>query len=200
MITIPYAGWCFIAALAVVFLSSWLMGRQSRFLFTKDPIRRPFSLFEMQFPAKSYDLENLINGIYQLPADAAKTVRALKVQLLLDYFLFIPAVYGGIFILSMHLAAGMQTSVGRCWFMGLAWAQVIPFILDYIENTYFWIMIGKRNIPIPRPTPFQPPKTSRSFRAFQWLELFKWGLPLLAFSCCLSLLAYLWLSGKCWPY
>ena len=200
MITIPYAGWCFIAALAVVFLSSWLMGRQSRYLFTKDPIRRRFSLFEMQFPAKSFDLENLINGIYQLPADAARTVRALRMQFVLDYLLFIPAAYGGLFVLCMHLAGGMQTAMGRYWFLGLAWAQIVPFILDYIENTYFWIMTGRRNIPVPRPTPFHPPQTSPSFKAMQVLELFKWGLPLLAFACCLSLLAYLWLSGKCWSF
>lgn len=198
MITIPYAGWCFVIALAVVFLSSWLMGRQSRFLFTKDPIRRGFSMFELQFPAKSFDLENLVNGIYALPEDAHRTIKALRIQLLLDYILFIPAAYGGIFVLCMHLASDMETAVGHYWFTGLAWAQVIPFILDYIENTYFWIMIGKRDIPVPRPTPFEPEKTSRSFRTMQWLEIFKWGLPLLAFACCLSLLAYLWLSGKCW--
>lgn len=196
MITIPHTGLYFGIAFAVMLLATWLMGRQGRFFFTKDPIKRKFSILEMEFPAKSFDLENLINGIYALPGDAVKTIRALKAQFLLDYLLFIPAAYGGVFILCMHLAGAMQTAMGRYWFIGLAWAQVIAFTLDYIENTYFWIMVGKRDIPIPKPTPFRPVEKSRSFKVMRVLEIIKWGLPLLGFICCLSLLACFWLSGK----
>jgi hypothetical protein len=196
MITIPHTGLYFGIAFAVMLLATWLMGRQGRFFFTKDPIRRKFSILEMEFPAKSYDLENLINGIYMLPGDAVKTIRALRAQFLLDYLLFIPAAYGGVFILCMHLAGDMQTAMGRYWFIGLAWAQVIAFILDYIENTYYWIMIGKRNLPIPKPTPFGPVEKSRSFKIMRVLEIIKWGLPLLGFICCVSLLACFWLSGR----
>lgn len=196
MISLPQPGLYLGIAFGIMLVATWLMGRQGKFFFTKDPIRRQFSILEMEFPAKSFDLENIINGIYQLPDDAPKTIRALKAQLLLDYLLFIPAVYGGVFVLCMHLAGSLHTDMGRYWFTGLAWAQALAFILDYIENTYFWIMIGKRDIPVPRPAPFEPEKTSRSFKAMQLLEIVKWGLPLLAMACCLSVLAYFWLSGK----
>ncbi len=196
MIHIPNAGLYFGIAFVVMLLSAWLMGRQSRFFFTKYPLRRKFTIREMEFPSRSFELETLINGIYLLPDDAPKTIKALKKQLLLDYFLFIPAVYGGIFILCMHIAGELRTEVGHYWFRGLAWAQLISFVLDYIENTYFWIMIGKRDIPVPKPDVTKPEPVSRSFKTMQLLQVFKWGFPLIGIVCCLSVLAYFWFSGR----
>lgn len=195
MIHIPHTWLYFWIALGIAALASWLMGRQARFFFTKDPLRRKFSILEMEFPAKSFELETLINGIYLLPNDAAKTIRSLKNQLLLDYLLFVPAAYGGIYILCMHIAAHMATDLGKFWFVGLAWAQLISFALDYIENTYFWIIIGRRNIPIPPPDVTKPEAISPSFRMLQLLETFKWGIALVGIVCCISVLAYFWLSG-----
>jgi len=196
MIPIPNAGLYFCIAFAITLVATWLINRQSKFFFTKDPLRRKFSILEMEFPAKSFELENLINGIYLLPDEAQKTVKAVKNQLLLDYFLFIPATYGGIYILCMHVAANLQTTVGSYWFVGLAWAQLISFLLDYIENTYFWIMIGRQNIPIPKPDPEKPEVISASFKMMQILEAFKWGLALIGIVCCTSVMAYFWLSGN----
>lgn len=194
MIIIPSPWLLICIAIALILLSAWLMGRQSRFFFTKDPVRRKFSMLEMEFPARSFDLEALINGIYQLPDDKAKTVRALKAQLLLDYLLFIPAVYGAVFLLCMSMANSFVVPIGRYWFTGLAWAQVIPFVLDYIENTYFWKMISKGLLNIPKPDPFQPEQVSPSFKTMKYLEIFKWGIPLIAFACWASVEAYFWVS------
>lgn len=194
MIHIPNLGLLFCIALAVVILSSWLMGRQGKLFFTKDPLRRKFSILEMEFPAKSYDLEYLIKGIYLLP-EAQTTVKAVKRQLLLDYLLFIPAAYGGIFLLSMHVATSIPFHIGQYLFAGLAWAQIIPFVLDYIENTYFWILVGKRDIYIPPPVITKEEPQTATFKLMQWLERFKWGIPLITFVSCLSVMAYSWLSG-----
>ncbi|MCD6012062.1 MAG: hypothetical protein K0Q79_1924 [Flavipsychrobacter sp.] len=196
MIHIPNTGLYFCIAFAVMLLATWLMSRQGRHLFTKDPLRRKFTMLEMEFPAKSYELETLINGIYLLPDEAPKTIKALKKQLLLDYLLFIPAVYSCIYILCMHIAVELKTEVGRYWFMGLGWAQIIPFILDYIENTYFWIMINKRNIPVPKPDVTKPEPVSRPFKMMQLLQVFKWGIPLIGAVCSISVVAYFWLSGR----
>ena len=195
MMTIPNTGLCFCIAFAIMLVATWLMGRQSRFFFTKDPVKRKFTMFEMEFPAKSFELERLINGIYELP-ESPKTIKALKYHLLLDYFLFIPATYGGIYVLCMHIAANLETAVGRGWFVGLAWAQVISLALDCAENTYFWVMAGKRNLPVPAPDVTKPEPVSPTFKAMQWLEAVKWGLPLTGVVCCISVLAYFWLAGK----
>lgn len=196
MIVIPNTGLWFVIGFAVVLLSSWLMGRQSRFFFTKDPLKRKFSIMEMEFPAKSYELERLINGIYALPDLAARTIKALRTQLLIDYLLFIPAAYGCIFLLCMYVAGHTATGVGTASFTVLAWAQAIPFVLDYLENTYFWILSGERDIPIPKPNPLNPPPVPLSFRLMRILEVLKWGIALVAAVCALSAMAYFWLSGK----
>lgn len=196
MIEIQHTCFWVLTGLAVVVLSSWLMARQGRYFFTKDPLKRKFTILEMEFPAKSYELERLINGIYALPDEAAKTIRALRKQLLLDYLLFIPAAYGTIFVLCMYVAHNTATGFGACIFAGLAWAQAIPFLLDYVENTYFWILSGSRNIPIPRPNPLKPEPVPTSFRMMRALEALKWGIALVGAVCCLSAVAYFWLSGK----
>lgn len=196
IIEIANTGFLFLAGLAIVVLSSWLMGRQGRFFFTKDPLKRKFSILEMEFPAKPYELERLINGIYALPEEAPKTIKALRMQLLLDYLLFIPAAYGSIFLLAMYVANNTATDFGACSFAVLAWAQIIPFVLDYAENTYFWILAGKRNIPVPRPNPLEPEPIPLSFRVMRGLEALKWGIALVAAVCCLSAMSYFWLSGK----
>jgi len=196
IIEIANSGFLVLAGLAIVVLSSWLMGRQGRYFFTKDPLRRKFSILEMEFPAKSYELERLINGIYALPEEAPRTIKALRTQLLLDYLLFIPSAYGSIFVLCMYVAQHTATGFGACSFAVLAWAQAIPFVLDYAENTYFWILSGKRDIPIPRPNPLKPEPLPASFRMMRALEALKWGIALVAAVCCLSAVSYFWLSGK----
>jgi hypothetical protein len=174
-------------AFALMLLSTWLMERQAAFFYTKDPLKRKFSMLEMEFPATKLDLPFMIQGIYLLPDQAKKTVNAVRIQLLLDCFLFIPFTYGGIFVLCMQVAEKFYTSFGYWLFIGLAWSQCLCFLLDYLENIRFWILIGKPGL--------QPPKTNFSFSLIRILELMKWGLALVGFFGGFSALAYFWISG-----
>src|SRR2546430_11247583 len=77
---------------------TFIMMKQSQNFYTKDVIVRKFSIMELQIPASSKELFNLIKGLYDLPSvESQKSIKALKGQLKLD-FLFMPLAYGSIFL------------------------------------------------------------------------------------------------------
>ena len=188
MVLIDNPWFYFCIAFAVMLLATWLMGMQGAYLFTKDPLRRKFSMMEMEFPDNKSDLSYLVRGIYQLPDEAAKTIKALRIQLLVDYLLFIPATYGGIFILCMATASKLTSTVGIYFFTIVAWGQCLCFALDYIENTYFWIIIGNRDLPVPA--------GDGTFKLMEVLEALKWGFSLVGGIGGFSAIVYFWLSGE----
>jgi hypothetical protein len=96
-----------------------------------------------------------------------------------------PGAYGSIFILCMNLSWKMPAS-GAYFFSILAWLQGIAWLCDIIENIY---LLGKihRN-PIP--------SSHSIFKAYQYLEVLKWGCALLGAVCGLSSLLYFWLAGS----
>src|SRR5688572_14736171 len=104
VIDIPDSWFWFVIAFGIMLLSSILMGIQGRYFFTKDVVVRKFSMMDLEFAATPQELTNILNGIYLLPTDTrsspgtGKVIRALKGQLLIDTFLFMPATYGSIFI------------------------------------------------------------------------------------------------------
>jgi hypothetical protein len=172
-------------SMAITLFTSFLMHLQSAQFYTNDVLIRKFSILDMQFPATARELPNLINGIYLLPApQQQKTLRALRGQLWLD-FLFMPAFYGSIFLLCMQVAGKMEAS-GRIFFAVLAWLQFVPWICDIIEGIY---LLGKIH-------PNVPPSTPRIHRAYQLLEVCKWGTFLTATVCALSALLFFWLTGR----
>ena len=187
MTTISQPWLCFCIAYGVMALATILMGQQGAFFYTKDPIRRKFSILEMEFPGKPNEIADLVRGIYLLPGEAAKTIKAVKTQLLLDCLLFIPATYGGIFILCMQVAHKMPPGFGCDFFVMLAWGQGLSFILDYIENTYFLSLIGQRDL---------KSQSKTIFVLMRVLECFKWGFALVGAACGFSAMVYYWLSGK----
>ncbi|PZF74360.1 hypothetical protein [Taibaiella soli] len=197
MIQIPNFLFLLCAAFVIMLVATWLMRKQSQFFFTKDPVRRKFSILEMEFPVKSFDLEYLIKGIHDLPDEADKTVTAVHRQLLVGSLLFIPALYGSIYILCMHVAVNVETpAIGRWWFVMLGWAQLVSLLLDYVENIYFWRMVGNKNIVIPKPDLSKPEIAAPSFKMIQILEIVKWGIVLIGFVCSISVMAYFWLIGN----
>ena len=162
------------------------MGRQSRYLYIMDMVERKFSMMDLEFPATPKDLVEIVVHIFKLDnAKRDRVIRALKGQLLIDFFLFMPSVYGGIFLLSMKVATKMNSDFGKGVFVSFAWLQGVAFVLDIIENIYIWRKIK----------PDIKPSGSSVHKAFLWLEIFKWGLPLLAFVCCLSSMLYFWITG-----
>lgn len=170
-----------------MFLSTSLMGKQGEHFFTQDPLIRKFSIIEMEFPAKKMDLSELINGIYLIPDKSKKVIKALKIQLLLDYLLFVPSTYGAIFVMCMEVSRTLSNQFGVYLFIALAWAQCLCFLLDYVENTFFWFIINKPQL--------LDGREQRIFRIFQVLEITKWGFALLGGIGGISAISFFWLSG-----
>ena len=175
----------FCIGFGMMLLASYIMGRQGRSFITMDPIRRNVSMLSLEFPSKPMDLSNVMKGIYRLPDDEQKaSIRSLRGQIIVDFLLFMPGTYGAIFILLMKMAMKMGP-FGFYLFTVLAWAQILCFVLDAIENFYFLSQI-KPDV--------KPSQTA--FRMMQVLELMKWGFALLGAVCGFSAAAFFWLSGQ----
>ncbi len=177
----------FAIAFGIMLFATFIMGLQTKHLYTIDVVERKFTMMDLEFPATPQELVNIIGGLFLLP-DAKKrdqAVKALKGQLLVDFFLFMPSTYGGIFLLSMKVATKMNGHFGQGLFSILAWLQALAFLLDIIENIYLW----KKIKPIPQRS------TPSVHQAYKLLEVFKWGIPLTASVCCFSSLLYFWITG-----
>ena len=178
-------GWIyFCGALGVMLFLHLLMSLQSNNFFTKHVVVRKFSILDLEFPPSAAEMVNFIKDIFSLPAaQAKKTSIALRNQLLLD-FLFMPAFYGSIFILSMKVSMKM-VFFGHKFFAVLAWIQFIAWLCDIIENIYLLNKI--------RSEPSVP--NNAVFKSYEALEALKWGIPLLASVCSIAAISYFWLVG-----
>jgi hypothetical protein len=178
-------GWIwFCITFSVMLTTVFIMNLQSRKFYTQDVILRKFSIIDLEFPASAQELVNIIKGIYALPGgQSQRTLRSLRGQLYVD-FLFMPAAYIGIFILCMQVSSKMS-HFGHYVFAVLGWLQAIPWICDIIENIYLLNKI--------RPEPMI--STPSAHKAFERLEVLKWGIPLLGTVCSFSALFYFWLTG-----
>lgn len=175
----------FIACYSVMLIITLIMMVQSRQFYTLDPIRRKFSIMELEVPASPKELANLVRGLYKLPAaEPARSIASLKDQLGLD-FLFMPLAYGSIFLLNWRVAHKLQPHAGYYVFMVFAFLQCIPWICDIIENVY---LLGKidRNV---------QETSAGKHKAYLWMEGIKWGLSLVPTACAFSAVCYFWLTG-----
>ena len=178
-------GWLvFCITFGVMLFTTFIMGRLSRYFYTEDVVLRRFSIMDLQWPGSALELQNLIHGIYRLPAKRSTTViSALKKHLYAD-FLFMPAAYGSIFLLCMKISWKMDY-FGPEIFAFFAWLQIIPFMLDIYENIY---LLQK----------LKPDFTKTSNETFKWMqrvEIIKWGIPLGSLILALSAVLYFWLNG-----
>jgi hypothetical protein len=172
-------------AFAIMLLAALIMSVQGRYFFSKDVVLRKFSIMDLQFASTGQEIVNIVKGIYLLPAEKSrKVVAALRSQLYVD-FVFIPAVYGGIFLLCMKVAEKMLSGVGENFFAALAWLQIVPVFCDVFENLYL----------LKRLKPNAPVSDSQTHKNFQRLVAMKWGVSLFATVCSLAALCYFWLSG-----
>lgn len=152
--------------------------------FSKDVVLRKFSIIDLQFAATGQEIVNIIKGIYLLPEEKSKkAVNALRSQLYVD-FLFMPAVYGGIFLLCMKVSNKMLSVAGEDFFAILAWLQIIPWLCDLYENSY---LLNKLNNP--------KAATPQTHKFFQRIVVLKWGISLLGAVCSIAALFYFWLVG-----
>lgn len=187
MIILEKHNWLWITIIfGLLLMFSLIMKRQSLNFYTKDVVPRKFSIMELEIPATSTELFNLIKGLYLLPEDQSiKSIRSLRSQLILD-FLFMPFVYLIIFLLCWKIAHKMQLSFGYSFFIALAFLQLIPWICDIIKNCYLLNKIKKEVLP-----------SSEEFhRNYLWMEGFKWGITLIAAISAISVICYFWLTGN----
>ncbi|MBO9731564.1 MAG: hypothetical protein J7623_23185 [Chitinophaga sp.] len=185
METISDNAWCWLCmSMAVLLVTTFIMMQQTRQFFTLDVVVRHFSILDLEFPGSPNEIPNLVKGIYALPLEQqTKTLLALRGQLWVD-FLFMPAVYGSIFLICFKVAEKMNPA-GVVLFSWLAWLQLIPWLCDIIENIYLLRKIH----------PNVPASTKAVHKAYQWLEITKWGLSSIAAVCGLSALLFFWITG-----
>jgi len=166
-------------------LISFIMSFQSTKFYTMDVVVRKFNIIDLEFPANARELVTLIKGIFLLPAKlSGKSLHALRKQLYLD-FLFMPTLYGSIFILCMKVSSKMS-SFGQGLFAVLAWAQCIAWLCDIVENIYLLYKIRPR-------TRVSKPAV---YLAYMALEICKWGIALTASVCSIAAMFYFWLVGR----
>ena len=179
-------GWIyFCVAFGIMLITTFIMGRLSRHFFTQDVVLRRFSIMDLEWPASPRELVNLLKGMYELPGKKQqKAISSLRKHLYTD-FIFMPAAYGSIFLLCMHISWKM-TFIGPYIFAALAWLQVVALLLDIIENIYL----------LKRIRPDITESTITTHKNFEKLEYFKWGIALISTICALSAVLYFWLVGR----
>src|SRR3982751_4158574 len=181
----------FTIVLGLLLVVTLVMMKQSQHFYTKDVVIRKFSIIELQVPATATELYNIIKGLYALPApQSQKAISALKRQLQLD-FLFMPLVYGAVFLLCWRVSAKMHPHFGYYLFLVLAILQVIPWICDIAENIF---LLGKLKSDIEKPT--ETPGAKLKHKRYLFMEAIKWGVLLTGAVCALSAIAYFWLTGN----
>ncbi|MFY0256302.1 hypothetical protein ACDQ55_20370 [Chitinophaga sp. 30R24] len=182
-ITTTWSWFCL--AIAVLLLTTFIMGQLSKQFYTMHIVLRRFSIIDLEFPAFKGEIKEMVKDIYRLdPAESQRTLWALRKHLWVD-FLFMPAAYGSNFLVCMNVAGKLNCS-GQTFYVALAWAQAIPWILDVIENIY---LLNSLHPSVKAFTPI-------GLKAWQWLEKFKWGLSLLGMVSGVSALLYFWLTGR----
>jgi hypothetical protein len=174
----------FCVVFGIALICSLIMSLQSTNFYTMHVVIRKFSMIDLEFPASAQELVTFIKGIFKLPPEISKkSLHALKTQLYF-HFLFIPFVYGSIFIACMKVSSKM-TYFGHGLFAMLAWIQIIPLLCDVVESIYLLKKI--------KPDPLISNPVIHN--AYVLLEILKWGIALTAAICCAGAVFYFWLVG-----
>ncbi len=196
--SIPHVWILFCACFGAMLIAMYMMGRQSRHLYTVvRKVRRRFSMMDLEFPLSYEEQRELVHGITNLTDDKEKTssIKSLYQQILTDYLLYMPATYGGIFVLCYTLSCRTDMSIqGQCFFSVLAFVQILAFLLDAVENVVFLHTISLRYAPLKK-TDADKRRYHRYHVWLRILECVKWGSALLGAACGFSMLCYYWLHG-----
>jgi hypothetical protein len=181
--TFTWAVFC--VAFGIMLLLNFLMSLQNRKFFRWHMGIAKFGMLDLEFPSSGQDLNELINEIYKLPGSLpAKTVRAVKTQLKLD-FLYMIFGYGAVFVLCFKVSMKLS-GFGHHFFSVLAWLQCIAIVCDIFENVYLIYKL-RPGLPVP---------SKLMLNLYLLMEVIKWGLPLTAVVCSTSAIAYFWFAGN----
>lgn len=185
-IDVNNAWFLFCLAFGGMLLATFIMGRLSNRFYTMDPLKKRVSMLSLEFPAKETEVSNTLKGIFLLEeVDKRASLSSFRWQIILDFLLFMPCAYGSIFILCSTVATTLRPT-GADIFMILAYAQILCFVLDAIENIYLWSNLK----------PDAKAASKATFKLMQLLEVFKWGLALIGGVGGLSVIFFYWLSGN----
>lgn len=177
--------WFCIASGAALLIALFLQ-RFDAALATKVGAMRSFTVIDLEFSSNPKDIPNTINGIFTLPEkQQQRVVQALKRSLYLD-FLFMPAIYGAIFLLCMLIADKCgPSSVGRIFFSLFAWLQGVAWLCDIIENLLL----------LPRVKQGVEPMTLGLHKIYVRVVWTKWAIALIGFVTASMLALYFWVKG-----
>ncbi|KAA5533484.1 hypothetical protein F0919_13160 [Taibaiella lutea] len=185
-IDITNAWFHFCIAFGGMLTGTFIMGRLGNRFYTMDPLKRKVSMLALEFPAKETEVANILKGVFLLDEEEKKaSINSFRWQIILDFLLFMPCAYGSIFILCSTIAPTLK-STGENIFMILAYAQILCFALDAIENIYLWSNLK----------PNAKNASKFTFRLMQILEALKWGFALIGAIGGLSVICFYWLSGN----
>jgi len=180
-------GWMwFCIASGATLILALLMQHYGADLATKVGARRSFTIIDLEFPSSPKDIPNTINGIFALSeVRQQQVVQALKRSLYLD-FLFMPAVYGTIFLLCMLIADKCGPfSIGRTFFATFAWLQLVAWACDIAENLMLLPRVRKGVEPM-------KPWVHKTYVRVVWL---KWGIAVVGIVTASMLALYFWVKG-----
>jgi hypothetical protein len=159
---IPHLWIYFGLCLADVLVTQRIMAGQGKHFFYFEGGRKPFTMLNLEFPKDLAYFYTVLSGIDKLePADAAIVKRNVRAQLWVD-FIFMPGTYTGVFLVCMA-AAEKSGGVVNQVFAGLAWFQVVCWLLDITENIYLFSQLRQAK----KPSAF-------GFACYRVLELLKW--------------------------
>ncbi|HMG16855.1 MAG TPA: hypothetical protein VK590_15470 [Saprospiraceae bacterium] len=170
-----------------------IMMLQSNHFYTRVGSVKKFSMLDLEFPTSSKYMAKILNGIYKLPSEkVSKVLGALRCNLFLD-FLFMPAAYGSIFLLCMHIADRNNNIL----FTFLAWLQILAYAFDVIENITILKMI-KQSPPL-KIVDFirdvEDFKEPVSFVLYTRMVIIKWIIAITGFMCAFMMMLYFWLAN-----
>jgi len=184
-IAIPSIWLFFCVSLAVILFTTLVMNIQEKYFFTKDVVLRKFSIKDLEFASTSTEVANIIQGMYLLPTErSTKAIKAFRLHMMVD-FMFMIAVYMGIFLLCMKAADKMTSLLGEYFFSLLAWGQLVAWICDLFENRYLLNQLSAD----------AKPATEEGHIFFQRVVAVKWILTLLGSVCALAAFFYFWVTG-----
>jgi len=177
--------WCwFCWTFGVALATTLMMSFQSRNFLTRYRSIRKFSILDLEFPSSAQDLVKIIGGMYRLPKiESEKSIRSLRNSLYID-FAFMPAIYGSVFLLCMHVSEKFSW-IGVSVFAVFAWFQGLSWIFDIIENIYLLQKI--------KPDAVQ--SSALVHELYRYMVIAKWAIALFGGVCSLMALLYFWTTG-----
>ncbi len=189
IIDIPNTLLWFCIASGVAFILTILMERFGKNLRTRIGTFREFGILDLEFPSNCKEIPSIINGIKKLPEAAQQTrVRKSLLSILYLDFMFMPAIYGALFLICMLVAVKSHDfPKEQYFFAGLAWAQLFAWCFDIFENICLLWCLRKKDLGADLP--------QRLHHAYVIIVWSKWAIALIGGISAFMMLIYYWLKG-----